>query len=215
MIPKEKRNEYYESYLRDLASHFDQQEAVHEGLRIGEKIRRVREEQGLTLEQLAEKTGFSVDLLQQIEVEEITPPLGTVMRLSKALNTVMSTIISSDGPDRQYCVLRVADQKTAPLPQGKTGDHSYIPLSAALRDRHMDAFIVKLNPASRKTLAPAVHEGEEFIYVLDGEVKAVIGSREEVLGIGDTIYLKSSASHIVTTNIDQPALILAVLYSGS
>jgi transcriptional regulator with XRE-family HTH domain len=215
MIPNEKRNEYYEAYIHDLVSHFDRQETGRESLHIGEKIRQVREKQDLTLEQLAEKTGFTVSLLQQIEAEEITPPLGTVMRLSKALNTVMSTIISSEGPDQQYCIQRVADQKTAPLPHGKTSDHNYIPLSAALRDRHMDAFIVKLNPVSHKTLAPAVHEGEEFIYVLDGEVKAVIGNREEVLGIGDTIYLKSTASHIVTTNTDQPAMILAVLYSGS
>ncbi len=215
MIPTDKRNEYYENYLHDLTEHFDHPDAQTSPIHVGEKIRHLRQQQGMSLEDLAAKTNFDLELLRQIEQETITPPLGTMIHLSRALNTVMSSIISGEIDRQHYSVQRVKDQRTAPLPSGKTSDHSYIPLGADLAGRHMDAFIVKLNPVQSRSLAPAVHEGEEFIYVLDGEVKATIAGQEEILGIGDALYLKSTASHVVTTNTDRPAIILAVLYSDS
>ena len=77
---------------------------------------------------------------------------------------------------------------------------------------HMEAFIVKLLPGSKEE--KSVHEGEEFIYVLDGEVKVVIGDNVEILNMGDTIYYLSSTPHFITTNTDKPALILAVIYGA-
>ncbi|MBN2332523.1 MAG: helix-turn-helix transcriptional regulator [Deltaproteobacteria bacterium] len=215
MIPTDKRNDYYEKYLSDLSDHFDQSKEQKAPIHVGEKIRHLREKQRLTLEDLAEKTGFKVEMLENIEKEAITPPLGTMMKLSRALNTLMSSIISEKAGNKTYSVLRAKDQKSAPLPLGKVSDHSYIPVGTDLEDRHMDPFIVKLNPVKNKTLAPAVHEGEEFIYVLDGEVKITIEEHEEILSMGDAFYLKSTAPHLVTSNTDQPAMIMAVLYSGS
>lgn len=215
MISADKRNEYYEKYLSDLSYHLDQTEEQEKPIHVGEKIRHLREKQRLTLEDLAIKTGFEVEMLDKIEKETVTPPLGTMMKLSKALNTVMSSIISEKSGNKTYSVLKVKDQKTAPLPLGKVSDHSYIPLAGGIENRHLDPFIVKLNPVNNKTLAPAVHEGEEFIYVLSGEVRIVVEENEEILCMGDAFYLKSTAPHLVTSNNDQPAMILAILYSGN
>ena len=184
MISTEKRNEYYEKYLSDLSYHLDQTEQQENPIHVGEKIRHLREKQRLTLDDLAIKTGFDVEMLDKIEKETITPPLGTMIKLSRALNTVMSSIISEKNGNKTYGVLRVKDQKTASLPPGKVSDHSYIPLAAGIEDRRLDPFVVKLSAVHDNTLAPAVHEGEEFIYVLSGEVKIVVEENEEILYSG-------------------------------
>jgi len=213
MIKIEKYNEYYEKYLTDLADHMDKPQEQTEPIHVGEKIKHMRETQGLSLDELAHKTGFDVEMLESVEQENIIPPLGTMIRLSRALNTVMSSLFSDQEEQKHYSVLRVGDQKSAPLPTGRASYHSYIPLAADLKDRHMDPFIVKLNPEKAKDVVPSVHDGEELIYVIDGEVKITVEDKVEILGLGDALYLKSTTPHVVITNTDKPALILAVMYS--
>ncbi len=213
MIKIEKHNEYYEKYLADLSEHMDKPQEQENPIHVGEKIKHMRETQGLSLAELAQKTGFELSMLENIEQEKITPPLGTMIRLSRALNTVMSSLFSNQQEKKSYSIMRVSDHKTAPLPSGRASYHSYIPLAADLEDRHMDPFIVKLNPGKAKDVVPSVHDGEELIYVIDGEVKIVIEDQVEILSLGDTLYLKSTTPHIVITNTDRPALILAVMYS--
>ena len=213
MIKIEKHNEYYEKYLSDLAEHMDKPQEQTDPIHVGEKIKHMRETQGLSIEELAQKTGFDVEMLENVEQEKIIPPLGTMIRLSRALNTVMSSLFSSQEEQVHYSVVRVNDQKSAPLPTGRASYHSYIPLAADLKDRHMDPFIVKLNPEKAKDVVPSVHDGEELIYVIDGEVKITIEDKVEILGLGDALYLKSTTPHVVITNTDKPALILAIMYS--
>ena len=213
MIKIEKHNEYYEKYLSDLAEHMDKPQEQSDPIHVGEKIKHMRETQGLSIEELAKKTGFDVEMLENVEKENIIPPLGTMIRLSRALNTVMGTLFSSQEEQTNYSVVRVNDQKSAPLPTGRASYHSYIPLAADLKDRHMDPFIVKLNPEKAKDVVPSVHDGEELIYVIDGEVKITVEDKVEILGLGDALYLKSTTPHVVITNTDKPALILAVMYS--
>lgn len=213
MIKIEKHNEYYEKYLSDLAEHMDKPQEQTDPIHVGEKIKHMRETQGLSIEELAKKTGFDVEMLENVEKENIIPPLGTMIRLSRALNTVMSSLFSSQEEQSHYSVVRVNDQKSAPLPTGRASYHSYIPLAADLKDRHMDPFIVKLNPEKAKDVVPSVHDGEELIYVIDGEVKVTIEDKVEILGLGDALYLKSTTPHVVITNTDKPALILAIMYS--
>ncbi|MBN2809856.1 MAG: helix-turn-helix transcriptional regulator [Deltaproteobacteria bacterium] len=213
MIKIEKHNEYYEKYLADLTEHMDKPQEQSNPIHVGEKIKHMRETQGLSLAELAQKTGFELSMLENIEQEKITPPLGTMIRLSRALNTVMSSLFSAREEKGNYSIMRVRDHKTAPLPSGRASYHSYIPLASDLKDRHMDPFIVKLNPEKAKDVVPSVHDGEELIYVIDGEVKIVIEDKVEILSLGDTVYLKSTTPHIVVTNTDKPALILAIMYS--
>jgi transcriptional regulator with XRE-family HTH domain len=213
MIKIEKHNEYYEKYLSDLAEHMDKPQEQADPIHVGEKIKHMRETQGLSIEELAKKTGFDVEMLENVEKENIIPPLGTMIRLSRALNTVMSSLFSSQEEQVHYSVVRVNDQKSAPLPTGRASYHSYIPLAADLKDRHMDPFIVKLNPEKAKDVVPSVHDGEELIYVIDGEVKITVEDKVEILGLGDALYLKSTTPHVVITNTDKPALILAIMYS--
>ncbi len=207
MIPREKINKYYEDYIKDVSSFLESDKS--ENFDLGKKIKSIREKQSLSIDQIASKTGFEKDFLIQIESGKVNPPLSTIIKLSKALNTMLSKVIS-DTSDKKYSVVRVSEHKI--MPRKASQIYSYIPLSNEVKDRHMDSFIVKLLPS--KDVEFTVHEGEEFVYVLGGEVKIFLEDKVEVLNIGDTIYYQSNVPHFITSNNDSPAIILAVIYNG-
>ncbi len=206
MIPKEKINQYYEEYIDDISSLIEQDNEP--SLKLGEKIKNLRTSKGLTLGDISEKTGFSEALLQDIENEKIHPPLATIIKLSKALDTIMSSLISEGG--KKYSVMRAKDHKVHPRKASQL--YKYFSLSEEVEDRHVDSFIVKLYPNDKEEIT--VHDGEEFIYVLDGEVKVIIDNNVEVISIGESIHYHSTLPHFITSNTDKPALILAVIYNG-
>jgi len=78
----------------------------------------------------------------------------------------------------------------------------------------MESFIVKLEPETPDQELSA-HDGEEFIFVIDGEMKARVGEKVEILFTGDTIYYLSNIPHLVASNRNEPTYILAVIYTGS
>jgi transcriptional regulator with XRE-family HTH domain len=177
MIPREKVNEYYEDYINEISSMFEEDKSSN--LKLGEKIKRIRDEKGLTLADIAKKTGFDEELLKNIEDEKFHPPLSVIIKLSKALD-VMTSSLFSEGK-KKYSIIKLQNHKLISRKAKKY--YKYFTLSEEVEERHMDSFIVKLYPHNETELT--THEGEEFIYVLDGEVKLVIEDKVEILKIGD------------------------------
>jgi quercetin dioxygenase-like cupin family protein len=89
--------------------------------------------------------------------------------------------------------------------------YEYQSLAPNKKDRTMEPFIVTLNPASHDELSS--HDGQEFIYVLEGEMEVIVEDHHDVLKPGDSIYYDSSTMHLVKAHGDKPAKILAVLTS--
>ena len=75
----------------------------------------------------------------------------------------------------------------------------------------MEPFIIDIIPNEKSKPSKSSHEGEEFIYVLEGKVTVHYGNEIFELGKGDSIYLDSIVSHLVTTNTNS-ARILALVY---
>jgi quercetin dioxygenase-like cupin family protein len=179
---------------------------------IGCRVQRLRQEKGLSLEDLSELTGFEVDLLQRIEKDEIQPQLGTIIRLSKALDRSLSRLVSGDRGGKRYSLTRRGESK--PISRSTTGKgqraaYTYMSLAPEVDGRHMEALMVELAPNTDDTTS--VHEGEEFIYVLEGSVRLHLGDEAFTLDPGDSIYYLSTVPHVLMA-IDKPAVILAVIY---
>lgn len=184
-----------------------------EGEDVGVRIRRLRNEKGLSLERLAQMTGFDVKTLEGIESNEVSPQLGTIMRLSKALDGAITRLISGQG-QKPYEITRRGDRKTVARPtSGKGGKkvYTYYSLAHDVSGRNMEALIVELEnvPDPEKS----VHEGEEFIFVLSGTALLVIGGEEFSLDPGDSAYYLSTTPHFITGKGGK-ATILAVLYES-
>ncbi|MBW1799226.1 MAG: helix-turn-helix transcriptional regulator [Deltaproteobacteria bacterium] len=180
---------------------------------IGQRFRKIREEKGLSLEELSRLTGFDVSFLSSLERNEAQPQLGTVIKLSKALDSAFGRLVSGVG-DKLYSITRKDERRTVSRSTSRTGKkqvYTYKSLAPDVKGRHMEALIVQLEEISEKEIS--IHEGEEFIFVLEGVVLLEIGDESFELEPGDTAYYLSTTPHHVAAKKGK-ATILAVLYEG-
>lgn len=200
--------DYFEDLTGDIPG--SEKDPVEE---IGTRINAIRKAKGLSLEELSHITGFEVDLLTKIESKEIQPQLGMVIKLSKALDSAFSRLISGVG-SRIYSVTRKDQGKSTSRSTSKKGKkqlYSYQSLAPEVKGRHMEALMVTLEENPDEEVS--VHEGEEFIYVVDGVVALKIGEDAFELEPGDSIYYLSTTPHVIGAKQGK-ARILAVLYEG-
>lgn len=199
-------------YFKNLTDKIDT--TAEEGVEaIGERIRTLRKEKGLSLEALSNLTGFDVDFLSDIEDNRVQPQLGTVIKLSKALDSAFGRIVSGRG-EKLYSITRKEQRKTVSRSTGQRGRkqvYTYKSLAPEVKGRHMEALIVHLeeNPDD----APSVHEGEEFIYVIEGVATLKIADDQFELSPGDSVYYLSTTPHLIASK-SGTTTILAVLYEG-
>ncbi len=179
---------------------------------VGDRIRSIREEKGLSYEELANVTGFAVETLEKIEKNELQPQLGILVKLSKALDSAFSRLVSGVG-SKLYSITRKDERRVVSRSTSARGRelYTYKSLAPEVKGRHMEALMVTLeeNPDQE----PSVHDGEEFIYVIDGTVAVRIGDESFELEPGDSIYYLSTTPHLVAAK-EGKADILAVLYEG-
>ena len=211
MATKKKTPHINVDFFEDLTGDISQspRKGVEE---IGKRIKALREHKGLSLEELSNMTGFDVELLSNIETNTVQPQLGTVIKLSKALDSALGRLLSGTG-DRLYSITRKHEQKIvsrSTAQKGKKQVYIYKSLAPEVKGRHMEALIVlEENPDNEVS----VHDGEEFIYVLDGIVVLNIGEETFDLNPGDSAYYLSTTPHLVASKKGQ-ATILAILYEG-
>ena len=180
---------------------------------IGQRIRKIREEKELSLEEISKMTGFDVSFLSSIEKNEIQPQLGTLIKLSKALDSAFGRLVSGVG-DKLYSITRKDERRTVSRSISKKGQrklYTYKSLAPDVKGRHMEALIVLLEEDPEKEVS--VHEGEEFIFVLNGEVVLEIGDDRYELEPGDSAYYLSTTAHHIAAKKGK-ATIIAVLYEG-
>jgi len=177
---------------------------------IGDRIRGLREARGTSFEELSNITGFDVSLLKKIESNEIQPQLGTLVKLSKALESAFSRLVSGVG-DKLYSVTRKDARKVVSRSSSTKGKqlYTYHNMAPEVQGRHMEALMVTLEENPDQEMS--VHEGEEFIYVIEGAVYVKIDEDEFELEPGDSVYYLSTTPHIVAAKEGQ-AIILAVLH---
>ena len=178
---------------------------------VGTRIRQLRQERGISLEDLSSLTGFAVDKLKDIESGKEKPQLGMVMKLSKALDSAVGRLVSGMGT-KLYSITKKNERKQISRSASKTGKknvYSYMSLAPEVQGRHMEALIVQLERTEESEIS--VHNGEEFIFVLEGTANLTIAKESYDLEPGDSAYYLSTTPHYLTAKSEK-ATILAVLY---
>jgi transcriptional regulator with XRE-family HTH domain len=188
-----------------------------EDVRVGERIKELRERKGLSLKEVADLTGFSTALLSQMENHLVSPSLGTIIKLARALSVKVGDFLG-ETEGEPFTIVRKDERKMVSRFASKEGvkyGYSYESLGFDKKDRHMEPFIVTLEPATVKAAKTSVHEGEEFIFVLEGEMEVILGNHTDILYPGDSIYYDSTIPHKVQCHQDKVTRILAVIYAQS
>jgi len=186
-------------------------------IRVGEKVKVLREQKGLSLKELGDLTGFSTALLSQMENHLVSPSLGTIIKLAKALGVRVGDFLG-ETEGEPFAIVRKDERKTISRFASKEGvkyGYSYEALGFEKKNRHMEPFIVTLEPATVKASKTSVHDGEEFIFILEGEMEVILGNHTDVLYPGDSIYYDSNIPHRVQCHQEKVTKILAVLYTSN
>ena len=186
-------------------------------VRVGEKVTTVRTSLGMTAEQLAERSGCDVAVIERIEAGELVPSLAPLIKISRAMGVRLGTLLDDDaqvGPvvtraDEAEAVARLKSLETGAGTGAGTLD--FFSLAAGKSARHMEPFLIDVHPGGDVALSG--HEGEEFLFVLAGELQVAYGTDVITLGVGDSVYYDSIVPHQVRVAGDDPAKILAVVYA--
>ena len=187
-----------------------------EEIHVGEKIKTAREDKALSLQELADQSGISPSLLSQIENHLISPGLGTLIRISKALEVEVGFFFK-EHPEKSYSIVRKDERQLVSRFASKEGvsyGYTYESLGFDKKDRHMEPFLVTLEPATLGEQEFSSHDGEEFLFVLKGEMEVVLGDHSDVLHPGDSIYYDSRIPHRVSCVSGETTKILAILYTS-
>ncbi|WP_372773709.1 cupin domain-containing protein [Mangrovibacterium sp.] len=183
---------------------------------LGSKIKRIRETQKLSLEGLAELSGLSADLIDKIEKEGVIPSLSPLLKIARAMGVRLGTFLD-DSDHLGPVVVRGEDKskgvRFSSSDSGSREHLNFFSLAADKAGRNMEPFIVEIEPSEQSDYKLSTHEGEEFIYVLEGQIEINYGKDLFTLSAGDSIYLDSIVMHNIHAANKQKARILAVVYA--
>ena len=184
---------------------------------VGFKIKSLRESKGLSVEEIAERSGLSIDQINNIENGQNLPSLGPLIKIARALGVRLGTFM--DDNDALGPVVTRAEEREQNRSISFSNDAvdarkhmEYHPLAQQKAGRHMEPFIIDINPEDAPNFQLSAHEGEEFIYVMDGEVEIVYCKDTYLLKEGDSIFYDSIVKHHVHGAPGKSAKILAVVY---
>ncbi len=185
--------------------------------RIGNKIATLRESLGLSREELAERCDCDPGVIEGLERGAIAPSLAPLIQVTRALGVRLGTLLDDDtnvGPvvtraDAAEAVSRTRRLETS----SDAGVLDFFSLASGKTSRHMEPFLIDVNPSGAEQHALSSHEGEEFIFITSGQIEIEYGKDVHVLSEGDSIYYDSIVPHQVRAHGDAPARILAVVYA--
>ena len=186
----------------------------------GERIAEIRKTYSLSREVLSERSGVSTDLISKIEEGGFIPDLAPLIKIARGLGVRLGTLLD-DNKQLGPVICRAGEAASSSRfktgqPQGSektAGPHgmSLAALAADKNGRHMEPFIVTIQSDTDQKLS--VHEGEEFIYVLEGTLSLEYGEDKHTLNTGDSIYYDSIIPHRLKSINSSQARILAVMYT--
>lgn len=186
-------------------------------IRIGAKITTLRESLRLSTAELAERCDCDVAVIEALEAGQIAPSLAPLIKITRALGVRLGTLLDDDGGVGPVITRLGQAEEVARLKSLKTssdgGVLDFFSLAEGKTSRHMEPFMIAVNPAPAGGHKLSSHEGEEFVYVLAGEIEIEYGRDLHVLATGDSIYYDSVVPHQLRAHGDAPARILAVVYA--
>jgi transcriptional regulator with XRE-family HTH domain len=177
---------------------------------IGKRIRDVRRDKGLSLDELAKRTGFAKSYLSQIENLKREPSISALSQIAYVLEVDLLFLLSGEIQNsgvQSFTIVKKGERKTVNRPSGSIA-YIYDSITYKKPDRLMEGFIVTIG--FEFPPEPFIHEGQELTYVLEGTHEFVYDGRTYLLEEGDCYYFDSNRPHYARAVGEKPGKLLVV-----
>ena len=165
--------------------------------RVGPRLREVRTSRGLTLTAVAEATGISKSTLSRLESCQRRPTLDLLLTLAQTYRVPLDDLVGAP---------ETGDPRIRLKPHARNG-RTVVPLSR--QPGGVQAWKIVI-PATKTVPELKTHEGYEWLYVLSGRMRVVIGEHDVVLGAGEVAEFDTRVPHWFGSTGDQPVEVLSV-----
>jgi electron transfer flavoprotein alpha subunit len=174
--------------------------------RFGEKVKVLRQAQNWSIEDLAEATGQTPEYIEDVESGAISPPVAFLLRLAGAYGVDPGTFLRNEEK------VQIRDQRTRDYVK-RTRNYSYQTLTSGAEHDHLRAFMVSIEPHHTHKPVAYKHEGEEFIFVMEGELQFTLGTANHILKAGESIHFHSNIPHKLKSLSAELTRCLVILYT--
>ncbi|MBK5251673.1 MAG: helix-turn-helix transcriptional regulator [Peptostreptococcaceae bacterium] len=161
---------------------------------IGAKIRKLRQEKGMTLSELAKQVNFTASYISQIERSIIDPSLSSLRKIALALDTPIYSFLSEENAD--HFLIKAEKRKKLALPNSTMIYEFVTPMASNKTIRpKMEIIYIHMDAESWSNEDYLSHKVDECIFVLHGSFHVYLGEEKYVLEEGDSIYIQENVSH--------------------
>lgn len=192
--------------MRRLAEDIDLSGKKEVKAGIGATLRKLREGMEWSYEKLAEATDQSPDFIEQAEKGEVTPSVSFLLRLARVFKVDPGTFLGEE----EKAAMR--DRRTDAFVK-RTENYSYHTLTPGAENEHLRAFMVSIESEQDHKPVAYKHEGEEFIYVMEGKLELTLGGKSMVLNPGESQRFNSETPHKLKNLSNETTRCLVVLYT--
>lgn len=173
---------------------------------VGQRLRLLRDAQGLSLRALAERCGLSVNAISRIERGEASPTVTSLQLLATALDVPITEFFRTSAEQSIVFVKRESRMRS------ERGGMDIESLGIGLHNQQLEPFLVTLQPGAGAHTEPITHKGQEFVYCVAGQIEYQIEATRYTLHSGDSLLFEAALPHVFRNLSAEPAVILLVFH---
>ena len=170
---------------------------------VGKKIKQQRLKKKMSLDRVANETGFSIEYLKKVESGKKIPPVGALLQIARALEIDSGFFLKEQESNLKNRIKAYTK---------RTENYAYTTLTPGAENKHLKAFKVAIEPMTDHKGVGYQHEGEEFIYVLSGKIEVIVGDHVNTLDAGESLHFNSGIRHKLRNIGDENAELVVVIY---
>jgi transcriptional regulator with XRE-family HTH domain len=176
---------------------------------IGARIRFLRRQRDMTLDQLSTLADLTKSYVSKVERGLSVPSISTAMKIAESFNITVSQLLGEDGYEDAVSVVR-KDERRSFMRDGSSSGYDYELIAAPKKFKSMEPFIMK-PPLEFQDKRVFEHVGEELIFVLSGTVEVELSGKVVRLNPGDTVYFDAHLPHRTRSVGNKNASVLVVI----
>lgn len=177
-------------------------------MNLGEKIKKIRNERGFSLRDLASQVDLSASFLSQIEQGKASPSIENLKKIANSLDVRVSYLIEDEEIKKDTVLIRRNERDSIESVDSNT---KISLLTSNDIDKQMEPIFYEIGPKGESGRDYFAHPGEEFVFVLQGNLEIYVNEKKYSLEEGDSLYFKSSQKHKFYNPTERTAKVIWVV----